>query len=65
MKQPGLFDVEERLARPSRLGDQFEAFSRTVNFEVFRSALDRTLAHANGSQDGRPLFDIVLIVDFH
>ena len=32
MKQPGFFDVEGRLARLSGLGDQLEAFSRTVDF---------------------------------
>ncbi|AXY23185.1 hypothetical protein CD178_02438 [Komagataeibacter saccharivorans] len=35
MKQPGFFDVEERLARLSGLGDQLGVFSRTVDFEVF------------------------------
>jgi hypothetical protein len=30
MKQAGFFDVDERLARLSGLGDQFEAFSRTA-----------------------------------
>jgi hypothetical protein len=39
MKQPGFFGVEERLARLSGLGDQLEAFSRTVDFEVFRPDL--------------------------
>ncbi|KXV77970.1 transposase, partial [Acetobacter malorum] len=28
MKQSGFFDIEERLARLSGLGDQLEAFSR-------------------------------------
>ncbi|BAK84260.1 transposase [Komagataeibacter medellinensis NBRC 3288] len=45
MKQPGFFDVDERLARLSGLGDQLEAFSRTVDFEVFRPDLDRALAY--------------------
>ncbi|KXV29639.1 transposase [Gluconobacter japonicus] len=36
MTQSGFFDVEERPARFSGLGDQLEAFSRTVDFEVFR-----------------------------
>ena len=35
MKQPGFFDVEERLARLSGLGDQPEAFLRIVSFEMF------------------------------
>lgn len=54
MKQPGFFDVEERLARLSGLCDQFEAFSRTVDFEVFRPDLDQVLAYADGSKGGRP-----------
>lgn len=33
MKQAGFFDVEERLARLSGLGDQLEAFSRTVDLK--------------------------------
>mgnify|MGYP003365271588 CR=1 FL=1 len=61
MKQLGFFDVEERLARLSGLGDQLEAFSRTVDFEIFRSNLDKTLAYADGSKGGRPPFDPVLI----
>ncbi|OUL64886.1 transposase [Acetobacter senegalensis] len=39
-KQPVFFGVEERLARLSGLGDQLEAFSRTVDFEVFRPDLN-------------------------
>ncbi|KXV36016.1 transposase [Gluconobacter thailandicus] len=41
MKQPGFCDVDERLARLSRLGDQLEAFSRTVDFEAFRPDLEK------------------------
>ncbi|GBR00837.1 IS5 family transposase [Acetobacter oeni] len=61
MKQPGFFDVEELLARLSGLGDQLEAFSRTVNFEVFRHDLEKALAYADGSKGGRPPFDPVLM----
>jgi len=32
MKQPGFFDVEERLARLSGLGDQLEAFFPDCGF---------------------------------
>jgi len=56
MKQPGFFDVEERLARLSGLGDQLEAFSRTVDFEVFRPDLEKALAYSDGSKGGRPPF---------
>ena len=61
MKQPGFFDVEERLSRLSGLGDQLEAFSRTVNFEAFRPDLDKALAYADSSNGGRPPFDPVLM----
>ena len=61
MKQPGFFDVEERLARLSGLGDQLEAFSRTVDFEAFRPDLDKALVYADSSKGGRPPFDPVLM----
>jgi len=52
MKQAGFFEVEERLARLSGLGDQLE---------VFRPDLELVLAYSNGSKGGRPLFDPVLM----
>jgi len=61
IKQSGFFDVEERLTRLSGLGDQLEAFSRTVDFEVFRSDLKKALAYSDGSKGGRPPFDPVLL----
>lgn len=61
MKQSSFFDVEERLARLSDLGDQLEAFSRTVDFEVLRPDLEPTLAYSDGSKGGRPPFDSVLM----
>ncbi len=63
MTQSGFFDVEERLARLSGLGDQLEAFSRTVDFEVFRPELNKVLTYADGSEGGRgrPPFDLVLM----
>lgn len=61
MKQPGFFDVEERLARLSGLGDQLEAFPQTVDFEVFRRDLEKALAYSDGSRGERPPFDAVLM----
>ncbi|GBR54724.1 transposase [Gluconobacter sphaericus NBRC 12467] len=61
MTQSGFFDVEERLARLSGLGDQFEAFSRIVDFEAFRPDLEKALAYSDGSKGGRPPFDPVLM----
>ena len=59
MKQPGFFDVEERLARLSGPGDQLEAFPRTVDFEVFRPDQEKALAYSGGRKGGRPPFDPV------
>ena len=61
MKQSGFFDVEERPSRLSGLGDHLEAFSRTLDFEVFRPELDKALAYSDGSKGGRPPFDPVLM----
>ena len=40
-RQAGFFDVDERLQRLSDLGDQLEAYAATVDFEIFRSPLER------------------------
>ncbi|GAL96923.1 transposase [Acetobacter tropicalis NRIC 0312] len=61
MKQSGFFDVEERLARLSGLGDQLEAFSRIVDFEVFRPDLDKAPSYSDGRKGGRSPFDPVLM----
>jgi uncharacterized protein YhfF len=48
MTQSSFFDIEERLARLSGLGDQLEAFSQAVDFEVFRPELNKALAYSDG-----------------
>ena len=53
-RQPGFFDIDERLTRLSDLGDQLEGFRAAVDFEMFRDALDQALAYADGVQGGRP-----------
>lgn len=60
-RQAGLFDVDERLARLSDLGDQLEAYARTVDFEVFREELDAALAYRHGEKGGRPPYDPVMM----
>ena len=60
-RQPGFFDVEDRLRRLSDLGDQLEAFSAAVDFELFRPTLDAALAYADGAKGGRPPLDPVMM----
>ena len=61
MAQPGFFDVDERLKRLSDIGDQLEAYSRVVDFEIFRAGVVRALNYSDGSKGGRPRFDPVLM----
>lgn len=61
MDQPGFFDIDERLSRLSGLGDQLEAFSRAVDFELFRQELDAALSYSDGSKGGRPPVDPVMM----
>ena len=60
-RQPGLFDVDDRLKRLSDIGDQLEAFSTVVDFEIFRPELDAALSYSNGAKGGRPPFDPVMM----
>jgi IS5 family transposase len=59
--QPGLFDLEERLSGLSRKGDVLERLTATVDFEVFRPALEAAAPRADRSKGGRPPFDHVLM----
>jgi transposase, IS5 family len=60
-RTPGLFDVDERLQRLSDIGDQLEAFSAVVDFEMFRPELDAALGYGDGAKGGRPPFDPVMM----
>ena len=60
-RHPGLFDVDERLQRLSDIGDQLEAFSAVVDFEMFRPELEAALRYGDGSKGGRPPFDPVMM----
>jgi hypothetical protein len=60
-RQPGLFDIDERLRRLSDIGDQLEAFAAAVDFEMFRAELVSALSYSDGTKGGRPPFDPVLM----
>ncbi|OAG75562.1 Mobile element protein [Acetobacter malorum] len=45
MKQAGFFNVEERLVQLNGFGDQLEAFSWTMDFEVFSPDLRTASAY--------------------
>lgn len=60
-RQVGMFDVEDRLAGLSKKGDDLERLAAVVDFEVFRSELERAVPRADRSKGGRPPFDHVLM----
>ncbi|MBY0273136.1 MAG: transposase [Alphaproteobacteria bacterium] len=61
MIQPGLFDMQNRLESLSQFGDPLEKLKEVVDFEVFRSDLERGLDFSDRSKGGRPPYDAVLI----
>jgi len=58
MIQPSFFDFPNRLEDLSSCGDPLERLSATVDFEMFRSLLEKTLGLKKG---GRPPYDAVLM----
>ncbi|MGM0583673.1 MAG: IS5 family transposase [Pseudomonadota bacterium] len=59
-RQPGFWDVEERLRELSAHGDPLERLGATVDFEMFRAGLDAAVGPRDRSKGGRPPFDPVL-----
>jgi IS5 family transposase len=59
-RQPGFWDVEQRLRELSRQGDPLEKLAATVDFEIFRSDLEAALPPHDPGRGGRPPFDAVL-----
>ena len=60
-RQPGFFDVDERLRELSAKGDDLERIAALVDFEAFRPELERAVPRSDGSKGGRPAFDHVLM----
>ena len=46
-RQAGLFDIEERLRELSAKGDNLERINALVDFEAFRSALERVVPRSD------------------
>jgi len=60
-RQPGFFDVEDRLRELSAKGDDPERVAALVDFERFRPELERAVPRSDGAKGGRPAFDQVLM----
>ena len=54
LAQRGFFDLDARYAAVSAAGDPLEKPGGLIDFEIFRSALDRALKRSDGSTGGSP-----------
>lgn len=59
--QAGFFDIEERLKELSTKGDALERLNAVVDFELFRTDLERAVPRSDRAKGGRPAFDHVLM----
>ena len=60
-RQPGLFDVEERAAQLTKMGDPLVGLKARIDWEAFRPDLKRVHEKERKSQAGAKPFDVGLI----
>lgn len=61
MKQLGIFDESNRLAKLSKLGDSLEKLNAVINWEIFREIIDSALTTESKNNAGRPPYDRILL----
>ena len=59
--QPGFFDLDDRYAALSKIGDPLARLAGVIDFEPFRYRLEKALKRSDGSQGGRPAYDCVMM----
>ena len=57
----GFFDQDIRLSKLSQLGDPLQRLTRGIDFEIFRSLLEKHLIKESQGKGGRPPYDYVLM----
>lgn len=60
MNQMNLFGAETQLEKLSKLGDPLEKIDKLVNWEMFRSPIEKAI-RKDMSKGGRPPFDVILM----
>jgi len=60
-RQPGLFDVEERAAQLTEMGDPLVGLNERIDWEAFRPDLNRVHEKARKSRAGAKPIDVVLM----
>lgn len=61
MSQIGLFDLENRLAELSAMGDPLEKLDKAINWSHFKPVLNKAFRKERRSNAGRPPFDYVMM----
>ena len=59
--QMQLFGAEVQLKRISKLGDPLEKINALIDWEIFRSILERRTRKQDYSKGGRPPFDVIFM----
>jgi transposase, IS5 family len=60
-RQPGFFDIEERTAKLSEMGDPLVGLNAQIDWEAFRRELDRVHEKPRKSNAGAKPIDVVLM----
>ena len=61
MEQQGFFDTDTRLQQLSALGDPLERLNETIDWQIFRPALNKIFRKEAKGPGGRPPFDYVMM----
>jgi IS5 family transposase len=61
MSQIGLFDVENKLAQLSAMGDPLEKLDKAINWNHFKPLLNKAFRKERKSNAGRPPYDYVMM----
>jgi len=61
MIQPGFFDLQDRLLKIDKNGDPLAKINETVNWEVFRPALEKARDKKRQSNVGPKGYDVILL----
>lgn len=61
LKSSGLFDEQFKMERISELGDPLEKLNGAIEWELFRSTLEKYLIKESKGPGGRPPFDYVMM----
>jgi len=59
--QPSFFDVDERYAGLSAVGDPLEKLNAIIPWPVFEKPLAKALKRADGSKGGRPPYPAIMM----